>query len=151
MAIIFPILCFLYQFYLLMTVTPPGERDRTFISLSFYYLIFTLIVMLTLKLYVFGNGAIDTFMICTQLNIYVMTLQFLYSPTKTEIRKKYTSRLSNAQIAERAADHLANHFVNPAININRPSDKYNHVNDEIQHDGRGGRWSSAIQSESHPD
>lgn len=72
-------------------------------------------------------------------------LQFLYAPTKEEIRRKYPSRLTNAEVAQRAGNFIVNNYGRGAANIviggnDKSMDRrYDNMSDEVKTDYR---WSS---------
>ena len=78
------------------------QRDWTLVNVSSFFVFFALIAMVDLSLDIFANWPRMTFLHQTLFNFYTILLQILYSPTKSEIRTKYPSRLTNAQLAERA-------------------------------------------------
>lgn len=75
------------------------QRDWTIVNVSLFFVLFTLIAMLVFSLDIFANWPRMTFLLSTLFNLYTIVLQILYSPTKVEIRTKYPSRLTNAQVA----------------------------------------------------
>ena len=67
---------------------------------------------------IFNNWPSIIFLNFSIFNSYVYILQYLYSPTKNEIRKKYPSRLSNAEILQRAGNYVVNNYgLNEVNNI----------------------------------
>ena len=114
-SLILVLMCYLIAFYHLVKVYVQypfkRQRYRTLLNVSLFHFFFSFIAFLSSSFYIFDNWPFMTYLLFTLLNTYVYILQILYSPTKKEIRIRYPSRLTNAEVAQRAAEHINQNYL----------------------------------------